>query len=191
MKKVALCLFLFLCACGTSQPTNFYALTVALPKEDKDIVYGHKDKIIAVDQVIIPAYLQRMQIVTKSPDGLEVQINEFNRWVEPLSDSTQRVLTDDLSYYLQGAFVKNSFSNRMPYDYRIFVEVNKIDAVRGEKIYFGVNWGIADKKNKSLYNERKIYEAELANSYEDLARKQSKLLDELAKDIAKRMRKIQ
>ncbi len=189
MKKVVLCLFVFLCSCGTSQPTNFYALT-STQKSDTDAVYSLKDKIVAVDPVVIPAYLQRPQIVTKETGGVEVRVNEFNRWIEPLSESTQRLLVENLSFYMKNSFVKNTVSNRMPYDYRVYVEINKIDAKLGDRMLFSATWTVADKKNKALINERTVYDVEIGSSYEAMARKQSELLNNLSRDIAQKMKTL-
>lgn len=182
------CILVFLCSCGTSKPTNFYALTSTL-KSDVDVVYSIKEKTVVVDPILIPNYLQRAQIVSKDADGIEVKIDEFNRWIEPLSDSTQRVVTENLSYYLPNSFVRNTISNRMPYDYRVSVEINKIDVQLGDKMVLSATWIVADKQ-KPLIKERSVYEAKIDKTYEDMAKKQSEMLNELSKEISQRMKKL-
>jgi uncharacterized lipoprotein YmbA len=55
--------------------------------------------IVGVLPVVLPAHLQRPQLVTWSGPG-EVRMDEFLRWAEPLDSGIQRVLVEDLETLL-------------------------------------------------------------------------------------------
>src|SRR4029453_6538501 len=55
--------------------------------------------IVGVLPVVLPAHLERPQVVTWSGPG-EVRVDEFLRWAEPLDSGVLRVLAEDLETLL-------------------------------------------------------------------------------------------
>lgn len=67
---------------GTSPPSTFYLLS-AIPEATQPIekASGGSSSIV-VGPLSMPAYLERIQIVTQAGDG-EMVIDEFHRWGSP------------------------------------------------------------------------------------------------------------
>lgn len=60
---------------------------------------------VAIDDVRLPAYLERAELVTRLSDN-QIQFSPRARWAEPLSNAVPRVLADDLATALAGAGVR-------------------------------------------------------------------------------------
>jgi uncharacterized protein len=90
---VAGCVLLALAGC--SSPENkYFTLSAAEPAAPAgQAVAG---RTIAIDDIQIPAYLDRPQIVIKQ-DPNRADVREYERWVEPLDGMIRRVLTADLA----------------------------------------------------------------------------------------------
>jgi uncharacterized lipoprotein YmbA len=90
---VMCCLLLALAGC--SSPDNkYFTLSAAEPAAPAgQAVTG---RTIAIDDVTIPAYLDRPQIVVRQ-DANRADVREYERWVEPLDGMIRRVLTADLA----------------------------------------------------------------------------------------------
>lgn len=183
MKKIScLVVFVFLSGClgGISSPSHFYRLKAIT--ENIQPISSQKMEI-GVEEALIPQYLNRPQIVTMEKGSNELKISEFERWAEPLSDSFSRILADDISNYLPQSTVKYKMLASEDFTYNISVEVNKIDAVLGEKLELDVWWTIY-KQGQMIYRKRSDKTSPLTNSYEDLAKQLSLLINDLAKEIA-------
>ena len=86
-------LFLLLAGTGacSSPPPKVYTLTM-MPGAP----VGGRPDTASVALVDIPKYLDRPQIVRRS-GTVELGVDEFERWGEPLANMVQRVLADDLA----------------------------------------------------------------------------------------------
>jgi uncharacterized protein len=93
--KVGLICCLLLALAGCSSPDNkYFTLSAAEPAAPAgQAITG---RTIAIDDVTIPAYLDRPQIVIKQ-DPNRADVREYERWVEPLDGMIRRVLTADLA----------------------------------------------------------------------------------------------
>jgi len=60
---------------------------------------------VAIDDVRLPAYLERAELVTRLSDN-QIQFSPRARWAEPLSNAVPRVLADDLATALAGSGVR-------------------------------------------------------------------------------------
>jgi uncharacterized lipoprotein YmbA len=86
-------LMLALAAC--SSPENKY-FTLSATDATAPARPANTARTIAIDDVSIPAYLDRPQIVIKQ-DPNRADIREYERWVEPLDGMIRRVLAADLA----------------------------------------------------------------------------------------------
>ena len=119
----------------------------------------------------------------------ELKMSEFYRWGEPLSSSFSRVLADDISVYLPKSVVKFKTLVSENFTYTVTVEVNKMDAVLGQKQKLAPG-GRCIKTAGSLPANAAVLSAPLTESYEDLAEKESVLIGELAREIAVKLAKL-
>ncbi len=88
------CLVLGLLGC--SSPENkYYTLSAADPAAPANAVRTG-GRTISIDEISVPAYLDRPQIVVKK-DSNTADIREYERWVEPLDGMIRRSLSADLA----------------------------------------------------------------------------------------------
>lgn len=189
MKKttLALALFAFLAACGTSKPTTFYQLSSTPDKSAK--ITDTRNIFVGVDTVSVAGYLERPQIVTLKNDT-ELDMSEYNRWAEPLSHSIQRVVAENISKHLKNGMAKPLSIKQQTYDYIVMIELNKFDGKFGDKAKLDAWWTISGKDSKApLIREHTSLEAPLGNDYQGLVEKQNQLLDQLSTEIVKKLKK--
>jgi uncharacterized lipoprotein YmbA len=89
----AAALALALAGCGS--PDNKY-FTLSTEGPAAPASQAVMSRTVSVDEVTIPAYLDRPQIVIRQ-DANRADIREFERWVEPLDSMIRRVLAADLA----------------------------------------------------------------------------------------------
>ena len=85
---------LALALAGCSSPDNkYFTLSSEAPGAPAAPAAA---QTVSVDEVSIPAYLDRPQIVVRQ-DANRADIREYERWVEPLDSMLRRVLAADLA----------------------------------------------------------------------------------------------
>lgn len=187
---VVLSLIIVTACTGTTPPASFYSLkpveTSSAPFTDNI----RKKTTIGVSEVSVPGYLDRPQIVTSSANGVEQNISEFNRWSEPLSSMLQRTLAQDLAAYLPHDLVKPRLSGRENFDYTIQVEISRFDATWHKQAVLEAWWNIKNKDNKIVSRNQADLKLPLGTGYDELVAVQSKLVEELAQNIASEIRKL-
>ena len=189
MKKITLSVLIFLlsgCFFGNTTQSRFYQLQVA----DTNVkAVSNRRMDIGVEEAFVPKYLDRPQIVTAEAGTAELKVSEFNRWAEPLSSSFSRVLADDISLYLPKSVVKFKTLSSESFVYTVTVEINNWSAVLGKKMETDVWWTVY-KNGNVVYRQRSKQSADLEPDFEALAEVQSKLINELALQIAQKLAKL-
>ena len=96
---------LLLCACQSSPPTHYFALTeippTALPGAASSQIP------IRVERITIPGELDRLEIVRRSAPN-QLQIAAFDRWAAPLDAMMRRVVAGDLAARLPAGTVASA-----------------------------------------------------------------------------------
>jgi hypothetical protein len=91
-----------LAGCGSSPPTQFYALESVAASHQPPPLRGPP---LALDAVHLPPVLDRLPLVRRGP-GASLEISERERWGAPLDEMTRRVLARDLEQRLPpGGFI--------------------------------------------------------------------------------------
>ena len=182
MKKLSLIfLALVLGSCvGTSQPARFYALQT---EDVGNISYGQKISV-GVDEFTIPTYLDKPQIIIRDANGVELSPSEMNRWSEPLGVMLSRVLADDLSRLFPNALIKPRGYDRDSFDYVVSVEVNRFEGTWNKNAVLDVWWNLSNKNGNIVYRQRNDLHQTLGKGYDNLAEVQSRLVAQLAAEIA-------
>jgi len=93
--KIGLTGCVLLALAGCSSPENKY-FTLSAAEPAAPVSQAVTGRTIAIDDIQIPAYLDRPQIVIKQ-DPNRADIREYERRVEPLDGMIRRVLTADLA----------------------------------------------------------------------------------------------
>jgi uncharacterized lipoprotein YmbA len=152
-------------------------------------VSSYHGLVIAVGPVLIPDYLDRPQIVTRSGKN-ELKLSEFDRWAGSLESDVNRVLVEDIASILPA----DRFSvvrwtpyveSQVPSSYRIEVLVERFEGTLGDSALLKAQWGVfAKDRSLLLKRESRISEQMNNNSYDALVAAMSSALERLSGDIS-------
>ena len=178
------------CLGRTSPPVEFYTLN-PLPRTEGGEASGSAG-MVAVAAVMLPAVLDRPQIVTRTSDN-QVGFSEFQRWAGTLKDDVTRVLIENLSILVKGSgrIVLSSDAAASP-AYRLAVTVNQFDGRLGDKVWLKAVWTIKDSKANQMVAVRTavIEQPVTASDYAALVAAQSRALEVLSREIAAEIVKL-
>lgn len=182
---VSCLLALVLTGClGASRPVEFYNLTpMPRPTGGLDAPPG---TIIAVAPVVIPQYIDRPQIVTRTDDN-QIALSEFNRWGGTLKDELTYVLVENLNFLLAGRGA-NVMIDILAFDptYFLTVTVSRFDGQLGDTVWLNAAWTIRDQKAKKMVaiKTSAIQEKGAVQDYNALVKAESQAVAALSREIA-------
>lgn len=185
MKKAVFLFALLLAGCGISRPSTFYHLQAA----SQDAAISQKNMTIGIDEVIVPKYADRPQMVLQEADSSELKISEFNRWAEPLNYAVARILADDMSLYLPKSTIKPRTYMLEKFAYTINVEISKFDIIPNQKVVLDSWWTIF-KNGRIIYQGRSKFSQPVDNDMNNVIKAQSELIKQTAKEIAQKLTKL-
>ncbi len=192
MKKIVACIsFLLLSGClsiGSSAPSKFYSLRSVDSSQAE--VLSQKSTKIGIEEIKIPLYLDKPQMITRDTNTVELNISEDNRWSEPLSSMMQRALANDMALYLPNSLVKARYLGRETFDYLVFVEVEKLDGALDGNITLTGWWYVINKNGNIIITKRIDIERPAGGSYDTMVLADSLLVNDLARQIAQNMAKL-
>jgi uncharacterized protein len=158
---------------GPGRPIEFYTLA-PLPRPAAGTT-GAPGPLIAVYPAVLPATIDRPQIVTRSDEN-QIVFSEFDRWGGTLKDEISRTLVENLSVLLaaRGASVMSDHLALEP-AYRV-----------GERVWLNAAWTVRDQKHKKMLAlKTSVLEEKVAGpSYAELVAAQSRALAALSREIA-------
>ncbi len=180
LKIVIPCLLLNACLFGTSKNAKFYTMTAT---STQAISTDYTD-LVGINRVQLPKYMDRPQIATQRKNSTQVNISEFNRWVESPSVLATRALTENMSTLLPAAQIKQSHIKGGNFAWTVTVEIINMSAVLGEQAQLTA-WGtIKDRAGKVHAYQKFEYTIPVGKTYDDLAQAYNKLLADLSRDLA-------
>lgn len=169
---------------GHSRPIAFYALS-SMPRP-AGTTSGAPGTVVAVYPAVIPAAIDRPQLVTRADDN-QIALSEFNRWGGTLKDEISRVLRENLGILLAERRV-TVMSDNLALDPAYFVAVtfNRFDGRLGDSAWLNAAWTIRDPRNKKTLAMKTsiIEEKALGPGYAELVAAQSRVLETLSREIA-------
>jgi hypothetical protein len=149
---------------------------------------------IGIGPVKIPEYLDQAGVVTDLNPN-EYLVGEFSKWSEPLEMNVSRILAEDLTSLLCTKIVSTfPWVGSLSFDYRVIVEVIRMDGVLGENARLDASWMIydgADKRKLLLAKMTHYKEALGGKGYESYVAAQSRNVAALSRDIAKAMKSLE
>ena len=184
---LALSVCLSACA-GKSASSKFYVLS-PLPLST---LSGAEGSTIGVLPVNLPDYLDRPQIVTRVSEN-ELNLDEFNRWAEPLRDNFYRVLVENLSTLLTSAkVIETAQRAKLPVTLYVGVEVAQFDGTLGGDVVLTAKWGlITSEGGKLLLAKRSSFKEPTGTAtYEALVAAQSRAVAAFSREIAEAIRSL-
>lgn len=184
---VACVILLPVVGCGTSRPSHFYLLralsssSVSGPSDTKasSLSFG-------LGPVTLPKYLDRPQIVTQA-GGHEIELAEFHKWAEPLSENVSHVLAENLSVILSTDRIEQyPWRRTTPVDYQIVVDILQFDGTRGGEAVLSARWSLLGGDEQTVFTTRKTHVTHhpASQDYEALVEAMSQNLEDLSREIA-------
>lgn len=176
------------CLGGPSAPTNFYMLSPLGASQAKTPAASvDADIRIGLSTVVVPEYLNRNEIVVNL-DNTVYQLAEFNQWAEPLNDNLTRVLAENLADILRddSIAVFLSSDSSIPYDYRLEIDVIRLDGNLGDQVTLVVQWALleAGEDDLKLMRRWQYQETVADDTYKELVLAKSRTVEKLSRDIA-------
>ena len=181
MKKIVLCLMVsLLSGCFFSTPNStFYLLESNAELEP----VSQKRLSIAVQDVLLPDYLQKPQIVLQKENSPELKVSEFNRWGSDLEGMIQNTLIEDFQRsFPQGTIKPLLFGSSAQYIVKLNIE--KMTGFLRQDAVLSGSWQILNRSNKVLRQADFKLATPAGRTYGSYVSAQSKLISELACEIA-------
>ena len=178
---------LSLTGCASSPPVNYYQLETLNAGPESPAADA---PVLVLGPIILPDYLSRPQMVTHG-DGARLNVDDFNRWAEPLDQATIRVLASNLDGLIRELVVVQPGNRALSADYRLFASIRGFETDASGTTTLVVQWGVRDMGGGSLVSPRTgRYEAR-AGSPQDpqaVARTMSDVLAAFSRDAADTIR---
>ena len=169
---------------GESPPITYYALTStssgsgASPLDDS--------RIIAVQTVRLPEYLNQKGIVTRT-EANELNVAANSQWAGTLDDNITKVIVADLSKLLGTTrIVAYPVSAALPLDRVVQVDISRFEAESGGNVQLSAQWIIFGDGGRSYVQIDGGSYSSLASDvdYRSIAAAMSRALGDLSRDIA-------
>ena len=187
---VGLFLMAILVGCRmASPPANFYVLQ---PLEREHVTRSITDdrnmSTIGVQQVELPGYLNRVQMVKRTgPNQLDV--SSRHRWADYPDRMIQRVLGDNLQILMADARV---YSAPWPAGFKpdVTVDVTFLELIgtTDKKMLLSATWTIIGNGDPSPPHRTSLSETISGAGFDDLAAAHSRALESLSRDVAESLR---
>ena len=175
----------FFYSCATSPPTRFYLITPLSATPSETAISPQAAKV-QVDGAMVPGYLDRPGIVTRVSD-YEIDVADLNQWGESLHGNLTCVIAENLSRLLpQDQFAVFPFKCPGPVDYRVTVEILRMDGRLKGDVHLRAQWSILHGKNHGILATRKfqIHDSVAHGGYDALIAAQSRLIEALSRKIS-------
>jgi uncharacterized lipoprotein YmbA len=170
---------------GSSPPSRFFLLSPS-PAGASAVPSPGPEGALGVLPTRIAAYLDRPQIVTFLGDNA-VDLDEFNRWAEPLGAGVSRVLAQDLSALLPAWRVTpQPWDPTVPLRARLVVEVTALGWSQRGEARLEANWALLTATGELAAARGRVFlRREVSGTGTAAAvAATSSLLTEMARDIA-------
>ncbi len=174
-----------------SAPVRFYVLAeVPRPTAAAPSAEPSRGPTVGVGPITLPRYLERSNIVTRR--GAELEVAEYDRWGEPLSDSVPRAIAADLSTLLQTErIVIFPWSGASTIDQQVVVDVLRFDGIPGGDVLLEARWRVLGQGKKELVlRYSTVREATGEPGYPALVAAMSRSVGLLSREIAAAVRAL-
>lgn len=172
---------------AVSPATRYYVLASMIDSSLRlDTPGGLADISVGIRPVAIPAYLERPQLVTRLTDNA-LQVDDFNRWAEPLGESISRVIAANLQS-LTGSRQLYSLPTRRSVGSDVLLTLNvlRFEADADGRVTLQVAWQIRATNDHSVILEQRSRFSQLSDntSADAIVHSMSLTLAELSKQVA-------
>jgi uncharacterized lipoprotein YmbA len=172
---------LMLAGClGTAPKESFFTLSAPASPQPA----GGASPTVLVGPVSVPEAVDRISMVIRTGPN-RVEIDEANRWAEPLKAAIPRVLAENLRRELGTSRVLASRqASTSNVDFRVAVEVQRFDSSLDEGATLDALWTVTPATGAARTGETIVVERATSRDAGGLAAAHSRALEKLARDIA-------
>ena len=169
--------------CMRSDPTRYYVLTEIARSVGAAPAPG-RGAVIGVGPVSLPGYVDRLPIVTRR--GAQLEMAEFDRWGEPLSEGVPRAIAAYLADLLQTErVVVFPWPGVTTLEQQVVVDVSRFDGVVGGDVLLEARWRVLGSNRKELVlRSSTVREATGGSGYPALVAAMNRSLGTLSREIA-------
>lgn len=129
--------------CGSSPPTNFYALKPT-PPESSGVAEVAPGAPILVDAVRIPPVLDRPEIV-RATGSSRVTVSGHDRWAAPVGGMIRTVLAQNLRSRMPASAILSSEDVNGGAPKRdLVVDIQEFQADASDTVVLSADWGLLD-----------------------------------------------
>jgi len=176
--------------CSSSPPVQKYILTPSIENDTETLSDKENTKItIGIGTIEFSEYLKRPEIVSFKGSN-ELNVDQFNRWAEPLEKNFERVLIENLSRLIPTDRI-NIFpwQEEEPNGFQIIILVNEFGMRSDSSVVLDARWSVSKKfKRDFLMTQRSFYTENAAGvSIEVEVALLSDLIGKFSRDIANEM----
>ena len=176
---------LLLAGCG-GKPQEYYRLSAVSggPTRGGGVAVG-------LGPVTLPAYIDRAQLVFQSGTN-EFQVPSKASWAGPLGENVTQVLADDLGQHLHsGNVLRYPWAPNSKLRYQVVVNVEQFHSISGQEAILDVSWLVEDPESRQILSRHKasFHTPVQGDGYASVVAAESQLLDQLAGDVARSVRK--
>lgn len=181
MKKLCLLVMLsLLCGCFFSTPNSRFYLLEA-EQNLKEIT--DKKFNIAVQDIYVPDFLSRPQIVLQKPESAQLSVSEFDRWGSDLNAMLQTAMINNLQNQMPSAVVKPLLYGSSP-RYVVKINIERFGGWLGEEAYMGGNWQILSSGGRVIVEQDFSKQQKIGRSYDAFVQALSRMWGAVSQEIA-------
>jgi uncharacterized lipoprotein YmbA len=179
MRLAIIWVAMLLAACGSTPKERYYTLSFAEPPE----AVTPLAITVAIATVTLPDAVDRTPMVVRTGPN-QVDIDDFNRWAEPLKSAIPRAIAGNLARELGNARVTSGRHASANADYRVAIDVRRFESSFNEGATLEAAWTVTGKAGSPFAGTTVAREAAPSADYAGIAAAHSRALDRLAREIA-------
>lgn len=187
--RIILSILILLVAGCSSAPTQHYLLT---PINQHQSFKNQRALFIGVGPIELPGYLDRIAIATRVLPH-ELNVSDFHRWAEPLSDNINSVILNNLKSILKTPqVIQYPWENEQRIDYRVIIDFERFDCDWPTQCVLEATWKITNKSNSKLYHAEhdRFIEPVTEANYHGMVTSLNQLVNQLSREIATRISRL-
>lgn len=188
MKKIITILsFCLLSGClgGYSPQSKFYNLQPLSSSQTTPL--STKKLSIGISPTELPDYIDKPQIISFDKGNPQMNIDELNRWGEPLDSMIQRTIASDIALYLPNSIVKPKSSLLEKFNFLVDVQIIRFDMIKNQQAILDAWWYISTPNGTILKRQQSSFNAPIKKGYNSYANIMSDLLGKMSKSIAEQL----
>jgi len=177
--------------CGSSPPIQKYILTPSIEK-DVETLYDKSDTeiTIGIGSIEFSDYLMRPEMISFKGSN-ELNVDQFNRWGEPLEENFERVLIENLSRLIPTDRIYIfPWQEEEPNSFQITISVREFGMRSDSMVVLDARWSVSNNIKRDFLMTKKSFYTENAAGVpiERRVTLLSDLIGKFSRDIANGIR---